>query len=184
MICPKCGKKMKKDQSNHFCIFCGYLENGNIVCKNKEELPASDLEIYFGKYYDQFYRNQNTALIFFLGPLYFCYLRHFFMSLVLIPINFLFYFFCFFCFPQFPIITFPVSFLILRIFYMTISNMIYLKLTQRKLDKQKKKDPANYHQFLLTHKIPITSFLQPVIVILLLLLLYICFELRNVKFCI
>ena len=31
MKCPNCGKEMTKD----FCMFCGYMSNGNYIKKKK-----------------------------------------------------------------------------------------------------------------------------------------------------
>ena len=74
MKCPKCGKKMTKD----FCMFCGYMLNGNYI--HKTNYKVNDLAKALGDDYDKVIRNENKFLIFFLGPLYFAYRNYFFLG--------------------------------------------------------------------------------------------------------
>ena len=45
MKCPKCGKPMTK----YFCLYCGYMENGNTITKAEKNPSATDIEIYLGE---------------------------------------------------------------------------------------------------------------------------------------
>ena len=67
MKCPKCGKPInQKANKSFYCLFCGYMENGNTITKTKKNISASDLEIYLGDRFDKVYRNENMFTIFLL----------------------------------------------------------------------------------------------------------------------
>ena len=143
MNCPKCGKPLHKD----FCMHCGYMLNGNII-DTKKKIEASKLEKYLGNDYEAIIHNENTKIIFFLGPLYFSYHNYFFLGTILsffdtyiilksriIAQTFLntniinFYL-------NFDIPIMIITFLISRLFYIMTANGIYLKLLNRKIAKK------------------------------------------------
>ena len=86
MKCPKCGKPMTKA----FCLYCGYMENGNTITKAEKNPSATDIEIYLGDRFDNICHNENTFLIFFLGPFYFCFNRLLFLGIFCAIIDILF----------------------------------------------------------------------------------------------
>ena len=82
MKCPKCGKPInQKANKSFYCLYCGYMENGNTITKTKKNISASDLEIYLGDRFDKVYRNENMFTIFLLGPFSFCFNRLLFLRL-------------------------------------------------------------------------------------------------------
>lgn len=137
---------MNKDSKYNFCISCGYIDNGNIISKKQSEIK--DIEIYLGKDYDKINRNEAYLLNFILGPLYFCYKKYFLLGIILVPIDlFLYYLLSTLITTLIPIpyiVTIIFSFFFIRIIYMSISNMIYLKLCHRKIKKIKKNNKDNY----------------------------------------
>ncbi len=158
MKCPKCGKPIKqKANKSFYCLYCGYMENGNTITKTKKNISASDLEIYLGDRFDKVYRNENMFTIFLLGPFYFCFNRLLFLGVFCAIINALFYYFW--------ITTFTLSlfkilllFIIVRILYMTCANMIYMKVYSKKIEKIKLKNPDNYLDILRDSNGKTTSF--------------------------
>ena len=138
MKCPKCGKPMTKA----FCLYCGYMENGNTITKTEKNPSATDIEIYLGDRFDTICHNENTFLIFFLGPFYFCFNRLLFLGVFCAIIDILFYFFCITTFDL-SIFKFLLLFIMVRVFYMTCSNMIYMKIYSKKIEKIKLKNPIN-----------------------------------------
>lgn len=79
MICPNCGKK---SNNSSFCMFCGYLTNGNFIDNNHAKV-RSDLEIYLDDDYFVVTRNTNYITTFILGPLYMCYKNKFLIGFIL-----------------------------------------------------------------------------------------------------
>ena len=139
MKCPKCGKPMTKS----FCLYCGHMENGNTITKAEKNPSATDIEIYLGDRFDTICHNENMFLIFFLGPFYFCFNRLLFLGAFCAIIDVLFYFFCITTFDL-SIFKFLLLFIMVRVFYMTCSNMIYMKIYSKKIEKIKLKNPDNY----------------------------------------
>ncbi len=144
MKCPKCGKPLHKD----FCMYCGYMANGNII-DTKKKIEASKLEKYLGNDFETIIHNENAKEIFILGPLYFSYRNYFVLGTVLtlldvyiiynsrvIAQTFLntplpnFYL-------NFDIPVMLITFLLSRLIYVMLSNEIYLKLLTKKLAKSK-----------------------------------------------
>lgn len=141
MKCPKCGKIMSKD----FCMFCGYMLNGNYI--RKKHYSASDLSKALGSEYDTVIRNENTGMIFLLGPLYFAYRNYFFLGFVLEFIN-LFSYFVLYIFHHFfrfnyssevPNVIFWIVlifyFIINKFFWILFSNPIYVFFLKKKIKK-------------------------------------------------
>ena len=144
MKCPKCGKPIKqKANKSFFCLYCGYMENGNTITKTKKNISASDLEIYLGDRFDKVYRNENMFTIFLLGPFYFCFNKLLYLGVFLAVIDILFYYFCVTTFTL-SLFKFLLLFIIVRVFYMTCSNMLYMKIYSKKIEKIKLKNPDNY----------------------------------------
>lgn len=158
MKCPKCGKPIKqKANKSFYCLYCGYMENGNTITKTKKNISASDLEIYLGDRFDKVYRNENMFTIFLFGPFYFCFNRLLFLGVFCAIINVLFYYFCIttFTFSPFKLL---LLFIVVRIFYMTCANMIYMKVYSKKIEKIKLKNPDNYLEILRDSNGKTTSF--------------------------
>ena len=62
MKCTNCGQEMHE---RNFCIFCGYMKNGNFISKKRKE-TLEDLERYLDKDYQKVLRNE-TYVATFLG---------------------------------------------------------------------------------------------------------------------
>ncbi len=61
MKCPNCKKKMKRN----FCIYCGYMNNGNFINNKPFVIKETDLELFLGKRFDVINRNKNLFTVFF-----------------------------------------------------------------------------------------------------------------------
>ena len=144
MKCPKCGRKLRQDGTHVYCLFCGYMDNGNVITKKKTIAKASDLEIFLGNRYDTLFRNENTVAIFFLGPIYFSYCKIIWLTVIAFIIELLFYGLMLFSFPVYYIFTIFFSFIFMRVVYMAVSNQLCLKIYQKRIDKWKKKLGADY----------------------------------------
>lgn len=144
MHCPNCGRKIYKDTEHQFCIHCGYLDDGKQIRKRDEKRRLSDMEIYLGDDFDKIYRNDTSLSCFFLGPFYFCYRHYLVLGIVLFLGEVLFWRFWIWCFPRYSLLSFVVAFFISRVFFMTVSNMIYLWLCERKIKRIKKKYGKDY----------------------------------------
>lgn len=145
MKCPNCGKEMKYN----FCIFCGYMTNGNFIEKEKKEEKVSDLELALKEEYHKIMRNDTHILTFLLGPLYLCYRNYYFIGLLLEILNLLLFFLFAYLEPIIEVILFPffrlpwiISFLILilyilieRLLWMNFDNSIYLSLLKKKIKR-------------------------------------------------
>ena len=149
MKCPKCGKNIKKN----YCMFCGYmLDTGNYIDKNKKG-EVTLLETYLGYKYDRIVRNKNWLSTLLLGSLYISVKGFMIQGLLLFLLD-LFLFYCFFTFNNyFPLPGFGLILNILliitnRVIWMTLDNMIYIKLLERKLNKIKESNPDNYREII------------------------------------
>ena len=129
MNCPKCGMKMNKED---YCFHCGYMMNG-ITIDTKKEIPPSELEIYFGKKYDKYIRNENWFISGLLGPTYILCHDYYIVGLLLIIIDsfisisvlllnhaYLYYYIV--------LLANAIYILLNRVVWATIGNMIYIKL--------------------------------------------------------
>lgn len=144
MKCPNCGKKILKDAAHQFCIHCGYLDDGKQIHTRDEKRRLSDLEIYLGDDFDKIYRNDTSLACFLLGPFYFCYRHYLLLGVLSFLGEILFWRFWLWCFPRYSFLSFIFAFFMSRVFFMTVSNMIYLRLCERKIKRIKKKYGDNY----------------------------------------
>lgn len=170
MKCTNCGQEM---HGRDFCIFCGYMKNGNFISKKRKE-TLEDLERYLDKDYQKVLRNETYVATFLLGPLYLCYKKCFVTGFLLEVLNAI----CFLLVLDLTSRLGPFSFLCFtaylcfnKFLWMTIDNMIYLKLVERKINKIKEIYKENYKEVL--EKKEKKSVLSLVIAILLYIL--ICF---------
>ena len=172
MKCPKCGKNMNKD----FCMFCGYMLNGNYIHKTNYEV--NDLAKVLGDDYDKVIRNENTSFIFFLGPLYFAYRNYFFLGIMLELINLTSYLIVMRIIsaifgPQFPLFLFYIFlflyFILNKLFWMTLCNPIYIFLINRKIDIIKNKHDNNKDDYI--RNIRIRNIYKPIFIIVLFILI-------------
>lgn len=137
MYCTNCGRKIVKN----FCIHCGLMTNGIYVDSNKPQ-EETEIEIYFGNDYDKIARNKNWFISGLLGPVYIMargnFIAGFFLMLIdllitcaIMIINHAFLFL--------SIVTlFNVIYLMInRIIWATIGNMLYIKLTNKKIKNMK-----------------------------------------------
>ena len=143
MKCPSCGKDMLKSNSHVFCPHCGYLDDGKQI-HGYEEHQASDLEIYLGDEYEKIWWNENWYVSFLLGPLYLCYRGFIILGLVLAEIEFQFWDAFGNSFSTFSPILQPLAFLITRMFFSGVNNMICIYFYQTKINRIKKKHPNDY----------------------------------------
>lgn len=149
MNCPNCGKNIKKN----YCMFCGYmLDTGNFIDKNKKG-EVTPLETYLGYSYDKIVRNKNWISTLILGPLYIAVKGFMIQGGLLFLLDlFLFYFFFtlnnYFPLPGFGLILNILLIITNRIIWMTIDNMIYVKLLENKLNKIKDNNPNNYREII------------------------------------
>lgn len=159
--CPKCGKIKKFN----YCIFCGYMDNGNMIDPNKPKEPL-DIEIYLGERYEKINRNTNAFSLFILGPFYFFYNKFPLIGLLLILIDYLA---CsLLCLLFTSVFIRPIFIFILwRILYSTVGNMLYLELCKFRIKKIKNKYPDTYKEVLLKESDKTTS---PIIVLVTILL--------------
>ena len=145
MKCPNCNFKMKRN----FCTHCGYMTNGNFI-NTKKLQEDSLLELYFGKNYEKITSNNNYIVPFIIGPVYiFCH-DFYIEGIILILIEYLIST-IFLCFNHAFLYVYVVKLLNLmyfafsRLIWATILNLIYEKLTLRRLKKIKEKD-KNYKE--------------------------------------
>lgn len=174
MNCPKCGSKLQRN----FCMRCGYMLNGNQIKSAIDNYQVSDFQRYFGNAYENVIYNKNKLLIFFLGPLYFSYRGVFWLGLLLIPFDILLCYLATFLSietPNFivnvffaPINLFWGCLFIERVFYVSLANVVYLKIAKKRINKIKTKYPDNYDELL--SKNVISDILKPILTIL----FYVC----------
>ena len=145
MFCPNCGIAMKEN----YCIHCGYLRNGNFIEEKENEEPL--LSYYFGKKYDYYYRNKNWIISGLLGPTYiFCH-NYYLVGLILFVLDIAITMFFLvlnhvFLLDQ-AVRILNIAFIILnRYFWSVVNNPLYLKLTNRRMQRIKKKNPLTYKE--------------------------------------
>lgn len=136
-LCPKCGKAMH----SFWCLHCGYMVNGKVITKQEKNPSASDLEIYLGERFQSVCYNENTLLIFFIGPFYFCLNRFVLLGVLCAGLDLIVYLFMLQWLGTFKFLLF---FVLVRIIYMTVSNMVYMKLLTKRIEKIKHNNPDNY----------------------------------------
>lgn len=140
MKCPKCGKPM----TSFYCLHCGYMRNGKMISKFESNPNASDLEIYLGDRFDKIFRNENSWVIFLLGPFYFCLNKLVALGVFCFILDLILYrIFLIFC-TSFTSLKFIFFFLFIRVCYMTCANMIYMKFLKKEIEQIKLKNPDNY----------------------------------------
>lgn len=170
--CPKCGKIKRFN----YCIFCGYMDNGNTIDANKPKEPL-DIEIYLGERYEKINRNTNALSLFILGPFYFFYNKFPLIGLLLILIDYLA---CsLLCLLFTSIFIRPIFIFILwRILYSAVGNMLYLELCKFRIKKIKNKYPDTYKDVLLEGSDKTTS---PILLVIILLVIVgiICFLIKK-----
>lgn len=138
MYCTNCGSKIVKN----FCIHCGLMTNGVYVDVNKKK-ELDDLELYFDNDYDKILRNKNWIEPFIFGPVYIIgrnniiiglllMLLDVFISVVMLVLNHAVLFY--------SIVTLlnVVYFFVNRVIWATIGNIIYIKLTNKKIENIRK----------------------------------------------
>ena len=169
MNCPKCKKANFKD----YCMFCGYMTNGNYVKKTIKEV--SDLEIMLGYEYNDIIHNNKKLKLFLLGPLYLCYRNCFTTGFFLEISNILFICFNTYIgslinlnFSNLSIFFFFSSIIIEKVFWMAFANQIYIKITKIKLKNWKKKYSQDEYKIKIENQ-KIKNFLLPILSVLLLL---------------
>ncbi len=137
MICPKC--KMKINNPD-YCFHCGYMSNGNVI-ETKKTVPTM-LELYFNEKDDKYIRNRNWLVAGILGPVYiFCH-GYYVVGLLLIVLDYLVsLFFLIFnhalLYYYVVLLLNVIYFVVNRVLWATIGNMIYLKLLTNRLTKMK-----------------------------------------------
>lgn len=136
-LCPKCGKAMH----SFWCLHCGYMVNGKVITKQEKNPSASDLEIYLGERFKSVCYNENTLLIFFIGPFYFCLNKFILLGVLCACLDLIIYMFMLQWLGTFKFLLF---FILVRIIYMTVSNMVYMKLLTKRIEKIKHDNPDNY----------------------------------------
>lgn len=174
MNCPKCGKLLMKDSQHTFCPHCGYLDDGKQI-HGYEEHQASDLEIYLGKDFDKFWRNENWFTSFILGPLYLCYRGFVLLGLVLMPIEWLFWDVMFHSFYNFRFYLLGIAILISRLFFSAVNNMICIYFYKRQIQKIKKKYPNTYLEELRKRNGHFNNYMSLFLAVLLFILFVISF---------
>lgn len=148
MFCPNCGIQMK----TNYCTHCGYMRNGQFIESDKA-IDESLLSYYFGPKYDYFNHNNNWFLSGLLGPIYiFCH-NYYFFGLLLFLIDMIVMMAVFLVNHMIPYhklsIVLDVAYLVVnRFIWATIGNMIYLKITNRKLKKTMEKYPDHYKEII------------------------------------
>ena len=148
MKCPNCGMSMSKG----YCMHCGYMDNG-VIIDTKKVQQASLVECYFGKEYDKFFRNENWLISGILGPTYlFChgfYLKGFllilidsFISLFCLIFNHVWMLSAMIAYMN------KIYWIVNRLLWSAIGNMIYLKWMEKKLKVLQDKNPDNYRELI------------------------------------
>ena len=146
MNCPNCGMQMKKT----YCLHCGYMTNGNFI-DTKKLMEDSLLELYFGKQYDKVIRNQNWFLSGLLGPTYlFCQNFWLIGFLLIILDSIVSLFFLSFnhalLFYYMVMLLNGIYWVVNRLVWATIGNMLYIKLLSKRLLKFKEKYKEDYKE--------------------------------------
>ena len=174
MKCPGCGKDMLKSNSHVFCPHCGYLDDGKQI-HGYEEHQASDLEIYLGSDFNKIWRNENWFSSVIFGPIYLCYRGFFLLGLLLVPIELWFWDFFGYSFATFSPILRPLAFVITRMFFGGVNNLICIYLYQKRIDRIKKKHPDNYLEILRNQRKTIPDSLAIGIILIFLIICVVVF---------
>lgn len=141
MKCPNCGMNMSK---KGYCMYCGYMNNGVVIDTKKAE-HATSLELYFGEHYDKYTRNQNWFISGILGPTYLLCHKQYFVGLLLILFDTFLSLFVITINTALMATSFNIVYwFINRVLWATINNMIYIKLTERKLIHYQEKHPEDF----------------------------------------
>lgn len=138
MYCTNCGNKIVKN----FCIHCGLMTNGVYVDTGKIQ-KGQEIETYFGKDYDKIARNQNWATSGILGPVYILARGHLLAGIALCLIDIIIIivlkiFNEIFLHHAVVSIFNNIYLIINRIVWATVGNIIYIKLTKKKIENMKK----------------------------------------------
>jgi len=180
--CPKCSGIMVKD----CCIKCGYMSNGNVAGSYIPIDNYKDLKIYDNNF-DEMYRNENTIVIFLLGPLNFSYRNHPFIGGILSVVHILLFFkVSEFLNPvskinYFTYLLFHLFYLlIIRVLYCVFVNRIILKIDMMKIKMIKKisKSKEEYYAKLNNHNDKsigsvVLSLLISICIFLIILIIYV-----------
>jgi len=174
MKCPNCNMDMKHD----YCIHCGYMKNGSTIKYNKP--MASDLENYLGEDYDKVIRGDTYISTFILGPLYLSYKKFWLAGIILgfldCAVIFLFGKLGFIIdMIDVSVINYEFlfvvgSFFLLRVLWMAIDNLIYIKLLEKKIKKIRLK--GDYMTFIKNKNDNNASLLGVIVPIALMIVVY------------
>ena len=155
MKCPNCNIELDKG----ICIKCGYMENGNKIERFKKTEKYTDIRIY-NEDFDKMNLNQTKFLNFIMGPFYFSYRNHLITGLMITLISLTILAFeirltgalqtigSVFTLISFFNTIFYIT--INRVLYMAFSNVICIKLDNKKIEKLKQNN--NYIEKLANHK--------------------------------
>lgn len=146
MNCPKCQKKMARG----FCMVCGYIDEETKMKDHQINFEKSDLEKFLKNDYGTILYNQNRKIIFLLGPLYFAYLNHFYLSFVLGIADISIAYLIGSLYQNFFMML--LSFTINHFLCVMFANPFYLYLTKKKVKKIKKEYGEDYLKILQTKK--------------------------------
>lgn len=171
MQCPKCNTKMARG----FCIRCGYIDEETKMRDHQINFEKSDLEKYLKRDYVKVLYNQNKISVFILGPLYFAYRDHFYLSFILGILDVLSAYFMGYFFQSMPI--FITSFIINHMLYVMFANAFYMYLVNRKIIKLKKRYPDSYIDIINNKKskyffLPFLTILCYIVLFIFILFLY------------
>lgn len=140
MKCPNCGLDMSK---KGYCMHCGYMDNG-VIIDTKKKVQAPDLELYFGDDWDKISRNNNWFISGVLGPTYLFCRNHYLVGLLLIIVDTLVSLFVITInYAMMASVLNKFYWLINRIFWATMNNIIYINLTKKRLIKYREKHSDN-----------------------------------------
>ena len=148
MFCPNCGIQMK----TNYCTHCGYMRNGQFIEPDKE-IDEGLLSYYFGPKYEYYNRNNNWLLSGLLGPIYiFCH-NYYLIGILLFLVDMIISMAVFIVnhmivYDKISMVLDIAYIVVNRFIWATIGNMIYLKLTNRKLKKIKDQYPNNYKEII------------------------------------
>lgn len=180
MICPNCGKNNSNDD---FCMFCGYLINGNFINNNHTRV-RSDLEIYLDDDYFVVTRNTNYIETFILGPLYLCYKKKFLIGFILGIIDILLVYFYIYEITNFirimgifpPVLIIITIIIITRMFWVMVNNILYLRFIEKDIRKLKYRFKDKFINYIPEKRssilLPIISIVLYIIIIILILFLH------------
>ena len=141
--CPKCSFSMK----DNYCVKCGYYEGKSVSNIEKYQNNTNELEILLKDDYQRIIYNKNLLLIFFLGPLYFCYYNCFLVGTLLIPIEFILI--CIFgMLSEGSLLVILFILFISRIVYVIFGNTLLKKILMNKIEKIKEQRSNNYKEVL------------------------------------